>query len=71
MPKGFMMVGMRASFQSWSAWEKTGSKGCTVGAAASQLGTSRETILKLLKAGRLEEVWIYEEGKHIATLIKS
>lgn len=65
------MMGMRLMFQSWSAWENTGSKGCTVSAAALQLGTSREVVLKLLKAGRLDEVWIYEAGKHIATLVKS
>jgi hypothetical protein len=65
------MSPMQLTFHSWSAWEETGSKGCTVGAAAAQLGTTRAVILKLLKAGRLDEVRIYEAGKHIATLVKS
>jgi hypothetical protein len=61
---------MQLNFQSWSAWEQTGSKGCTIAAAASQLGTSRQVVLKLLKAGRLDEVRIYEAGKHVATLVR-
>jgi hypothetical protein len=65
-----MMFVMLVNFQSWSAWEETGRKGCTVSAAAAQLGTSRAVILKLLKAGRLDEVRIYEAGKHIATLVR-
>jgi hypothetical protein len=61
---------MQLNFQSWSAWEQTGRKGCTIAAAASQLGTSRQVVLKLLKAGRLDEVRIYEDGKHVATLVR-
>ena len=61
---------MQFDFESWSAWEQTGRKGCTVGVAASQLGTSRQVVLKLLKAGRLDEIRIYEAGKHVATLVR-
>ncbi len=61
---------MQRNFDSWSAWEQTGGKGCTVGATAAQLGTSRQVVLKLLKAGRLDEIRIYEAGKHVATLVQ-
>ena len=63
-------IWMQSNFHSWSAWEQTGRKGCTVAAAASQLGTTREVVRKLLKAGRLDEVRIYEAGKHVATLVR-
>ena len=38
-------IWMQSNFHSWSAWEQTGRKGCTVAAAATQLGTTREVVL--------------------------
>jgi hypothetical protein len=66
-----MMLWMRLVFESWSAWEATGLQGCPVGALALQLGTTREVVLNLLKAGRLDEIRIYEAGQHVATLVKT
>ncbi len=64
------MCGVRLTFESWLAWEGTGFKGATVGAYARQLRTSHQVVLNLLKAGRLDEVRIYECGKLVATLVK-
>ena len=65
-----MMISMRLIYESWSAWEQTGLKGSPVGALALELGTTRQVVLNLLKAGRLDEIRIYEAGKHVATLVK-
>ena len=61
---------MKLIFNSWSAWKESGLRGSHIGALALQLGTTRQVVLNLLKAGRLEEIVIYEAGKHIATLVK-
>jgi hypothetical protein len=34
------------------------------------LGTTRQVILNLLKAGRLDEIVIYEAGKRVVTFVK-
>jgi hypothetical protein len=61
---------MKLIFQSWSAWKESGLKGSPIGALALQLGTTRQVVMNLLKAGRLEEIVIYEAGKQIATFVK-
>lgn len=68
--KGFIIFCVRLVFHSWLAWNESGLKGSPIGALAIQLGTTRQVVLNLLKAGRLDEIWIYEAGKHIATLVK-
>lgn len=61
---------MSVTFQSWSAWEQSGLKGSPIAALAVQLGTTRQVILNLLKAGRLDEIVIYEAGKRVVTFVK-
>jgi hypothetical protein len=65
-----MISGMSVIFQSWSAWKQSGLKGSPIAALAVQLGTTRQVVLNLLKAGRLEQIVIYDAGKHVATLVK-